>query len=255
MSRFKVGVQLQPQHTTMDDLRAAWRAADDMGVDSIWTWDHFYPLYGEPDGPHFEGWMTLAAMAADTSRASIGMLVTGNTYRNPDLLADMARTLDHISGGRAYLGLGAGWFERDYAEYGYEFGTAGSRLRELETSLERIKARLGALNPPPVGRLPILIGGGGEKVTLRITARHADAWNTFGPAENFAHKSAVLDRWCAEVGRDPGEIERTVAINGTDVEAGTVDGLLEAGATHLIVMKGTEGPFDLDELERLLALR
>ncbi|MCU0312123.1 MAG: LLM class F420-dependent oxidoreductase [Acidimicrobiales bacterium] len=253
MARFKVGVQLQPQHTTMDDLRRAWRTADAMGVDSIWTWDHFYPLYGEPDGPHFEGWTTLATMAADTASARVGMLVTGNTYRNPELLADMARTLDHISGGRAYLGLGAGWFERDYDEYGYDFGTPGSRLRDLEASLERITARLAALNPPPVGDLPILIGGGGEKVTLRITAQHADAWNTFGPPENFAHKNAVLDQWCADVGRDPSEIERTVAIQGSEIDQ--AEAFLEAGATHLILMKGTEGPFAFDDLERLLALR
>jgi probable F420-dependent oxidoreductase len=253
VSRCKVGVQLQPQHTTMDDLRRAWRSADAMGVDSIWTWDHFYPLYGEPDGPHFEGWTTLTAMAADTTRASVGMLVTGNTYRNPELLADMARTLDHVSGGRAYLGLGAGWFERDYDEYGYEFGTPGSRLRDLEASLQRIRARLAALNPGPVGPLPILLGGAGEKVTLRITAQHADAWNTFGPPENFAHKNAVLDRWCAEVGRDPAEIERTVAIQGTEIDQ--VDAFLEAGATHLILMKGAEGAFAFDDLERLLARR
>lgn len=253
MARFEVGVQLQPQHTTMSDLREAWRAAEAMGVDSIWTWDHFYPLYGEPDGPHFEGWTTLAAMAADTSRARIGMLVTGNTYRNPDLLADMARTVDHVSGGRAYLGIGAGWFERDYDEYGYDFGTAGSRLRELEASLERIRARFAKLNPPPMGRLPILIGGGGEKVTLRLVARFADAWNTFGPPENFARKNEILDRWCAEVGRDPAEIERTVGIGGSELD--NVDAYLEAGATHLILMKGAEGPFAFDDLEALLALR
>jgi probable F420-dependent oxidoreductase len=253
MATFRVGVQLQPQHTTMADLREAWRAADAMGVDSIWTWDHFFPLYGEADGTHFEGWVTLTTMAADTASAQVGMLVTGNTYRNPELLADMARTLDHVSGGRAYLGLGAGWFERDYDEYGYEFGTAGSRLRELETSLERIRARLGALNPPPMGALPILIGGGGEKVTLRLVARFADAWNTFGPPENFAHKSAVLDRWCADVGRDPSEIERTVGISGSEIE--NVDAYLDAGATHLILMQGAQGPFDLADLQRLLDRR
>lgn len=253
MTSFKVGIQLQPQHTTMADLREAWCEADSMGVDSIWTWDHFYPLYGAPDGAHFEGWVTLAAMAADTSNAQVGMMVTGNSYRNPELLADMARTLDHVSNGRAYLGLGAGWFERDYDEYGYEFGTAGSRLRALEESLVRIRARLSALNPAPIGSLPILIGGGGEKVTLRITAKYADAWNTFGPPENFAHKSAVLDKWCDELGRDPSEIERTVGINANDVDA--VEAYLEAGATHLILMQGTEGPFDLGALERLLEIR
>ena len=253
MARFQVGIQLQPQHTTMTDLREAWRAADAMGVDSIWTWDHFYPLYGEPDGAHFEGWVTLSAMAADTTSAKVGMLVTGNTYRNPDLLADMARTLDHVSGGRAYLGLGAGWFERDYAEYGYEFGTAGSRLRELEASLERITARISRLQPPPLGRLPVLVGGGGEKVTLRLVARYADAWNTFGPSESYAHKSGVLDRWCAEVGRDPSEIERTVAISGPEIDG--VDAYLEAGATHVILMQGAEGPFDLADLQRLLDRR
>jgi probable F420-dependent oxidoreductase len=192
-------------------------------------------------------------MAADTSNAQVGMMVTGNSYRNPELLADMARTLDHVSNGRAYLGLGAGWFERDYDEYGYEFGTAGSRLRALEESLVRIRARLAVLNPAPVGALPILIGGGGEKVTLRITAKYADAWNTFGPPENFAHKSAVLDKWCDELGRDPSEIERTVAINADDVDA--VEAYLEAGATHMILMQGTEGPFDLSALQRLIEIR
>ena len=249
----RVGVQIQPQHADFEGMRRAWREAEALGVDSIFTWDHFYPLYGQPDGPHFEGWVSLATMAADTTSARVGMLVTGNTYRNPELLADMARTLDHVSGGRAYLGLGAGWFERDYDEYGYEFGTAGSRLRALEASLERIRARLGQLNPAPIGPLPILIGGGGEKVTLRLVARYADAWNTFGPPENFAHKSAVLDQWCAKVGRDPSEIERTVGISGGEID--NVDAYLEAGATHLILMQGSDGPFDLSDLQRLLDAR
>jgi len=248
MARFKVGVQIQPQATTIGDLRAAWQAADAMGVDSIWTWDHFFPLYGDPDATHFEGWTLLAAMAVDTTNADFGMLVGCNSYRNPELLADMARTIDHLSGGRFYLGLGAGWFQRDYDEYGYDFGTAPGRLRALGESLPRIKARLGKLNPPPVGRLPILIGGSGEKVTLRLVAEHADAWNTFGPPANFAAKSRILDEWCAKVGRDPSAVERTVAIDGREV--GNWQAYLDAGATHIIVMVGD--PFDLSPVQQLL---
>ena len=248
MARFKVGVQIQPQATTIGDLRAAWQAADAMGVDSIWTWDHFFPLYGDPDATHFEGWTLLAAMAVDTTNADFGMLVGCNSYRNPELLADMARTIDHLSGGRFYLGLGAGWFQRDYDEYGYDFGTAPGRLRALGESLPRIKARLGKLNPPPVGRLPILIGGSGEKVTLRLVAEHADVWNTFGPPANFAAKSRILDEWCAKVGRDPSAVERTVAIDGREV--GNWQAYLDAGATHIIVMVGD--PFDLSPVQQLL---
>jgi len=247
----RVGIQLHPQATTIDEMRGAWRTVDEMGADSIWTWDHFFPLYGEPEAEHFEGWTLLSVMAADTSRAKLGMLVTGNNYRNPELLADMARTLDHVSGGRMYLGVGAGWFERDYAEYGYEFGTAGSRLRKLGEDLPRMKARLAKLNPPPVGDLPILVGGSGEKVTLRLVAEYADAWNTFGPPEHFAKKAAILDEWCAKVGRDPSEIERTVAVGADDVN--DIGRYVEAGASHVIVMVGS--PFDLAPLESLLAQR
>ncbi len=251
MTQLRVGIQLHPQATTVDQMRAAWRRADDLGADSIWTWDHFYPLYGDPDAAHFEGWTLLSVMAADTSRAKLGMLVTGNNYRNPELLADMARTLDHVSNGRMYLGVGAGWFERDYAEYGYEFGTAPSRLRRLADDLPRMKARLAKLNPPPVGDLPLLIGGGGEKVTLRLVAEYATAWNTFGPPENFAHKSQVLDEWCAKVDRDPAEIERTVAVGPDDVA--DIGRYVDAGASHVIVMVGA--PYDMSSLESLIAQR
>jgi len=248
---FQVGVQLHPQQTSYAEIRDAWRRAESIGVDSIWTWDHFFPLYGDPAATHFEGWTLLTAMAADTERAKLGMLVTCNSYRNPELLADMARTTDHISGGRMYLGIGSGWFERDYTEYGYDFGTAIGRLRKLGDDLPRLKARLAALNPAPVGKLPILVGGSGEKVTLKLTAEHADAWNSFGPPETFAHKNSVLDNWCAEIGRDPSEIERTVAISPEDV--GNVDAFLEAGATHLIVMVGH--PYDVASVEQLIARR
>jgi probable F420-dependent oxidoreductase len=248
---FQVGVQLHPQATTYAEIRDAWVRADALGVDSIWTWDHFFPLYGDPDAPHFEGWTLLTAMAATTERAKLGMLVTCNSYRNPELLADMARTADHVSGGRMYLGIGAGWFERDYAEYGFEFGTAPDRLRRLRDDLPRLKDRLAKLHPQPVGPLPILVGGSGEKVTLKLTAQYADAWNSFGPPETFAHKNAVLDRWCAELGRDPAEIERTVAIDPGAVDQ--LDAFLDAGATHLIVMVGN--PYDLGAVEQLLARR
>jgi probable F420-dependent oxidoreductase len=205
MERFKVGVQLHPQATTVEAMRAAWRAADGLGVDSIWVWDHFFPLYGDPDAAHFEAYTLLAAMAVETANAQIGALVTCNPYRNPNLLADMARTIDHLSGGRFVLGMGAGWFERDFREYGYEFGTAASRLRALERDLPIVMDRLGALEPPPRGRLPLLVGGGGETVTLRLVAEFADGWNTFGPPATFAHKNRTLDEWCARVGRQPAQ--------------------------------------------------
>ncbi|HXH56851.1 LLM class F420-dependent oxidoreductase [Iamia sp.] len=249
MRRFRVGVQLHLQATTIDELRTAARAADGLGVDSIWVWDHFFPLYGDPDAAHFEAYTVLAALAVDTERARLGALVTCNSYRNPNLLADMARTIDHISHGRFTLGIGSGWFERDHTEYGFAFGTAGERLEALGCDLPIIAERLAALNPPPVGPLPILVGGSGEKVTLRLVARFADGWNAFGPPEGYARKNAILDQHCAEVGRDPRSIERTVALQPSEV-ADAAD-FVEAGATHLIVMVGH--PFDLTPVATLLA--
>lgn len=249
MARFRVGVQLHPQVATVDEIRAAWRAADALEVDSIWVWDHFFPLYGNPDANHYEAYALLAAMAADTTNARLGALVTCNSYRNPQLLADMARTIDLISHGRFVLGIGSGWFERDYTEYGYDFKTAPARLRDLGEALPLIIDRLGQLTPPPAGDLPIMIGGSGEKVTLRLVAEHADSWNTFGPPASYAAKSKVLDEWCAKLGRNPREVERTVAIQPDEV--GTWAEYLDAGAEHLIVMAGT--PYDLAPVEELLA--
>ena len=247
----KVGIQLHPQATSLDELRAAARAADEMGADSIWVWDHFFPLYGDADAAHFECYTTLAALAVETSNARLGALVTCNSYRNPNLLADMARTIDHLSHGRFTLGLGSGWFERDYDEYGYEFGTAVGRLRQMERDIPVIKERLSALNPGPVGPLPLMIGGGGRKVTLRIVAEQADAWNSFGNPDEWGELNAVLDEWCATVGRDPRAIERTVAIDPS--AADQVADFAAAGADHVILMQGP--PFPLDALQTALDAR
>ena len=248
----RIGVQIQPQATSVTEMRDAWKAADALGVDSLWTWDHFYPLFGDPDATHFECYSLLAAMAVDTCHATIGALVTCYSYRNPHLLADMARTIDHLSRGRFVLGLGSGWFERDYSEYDYEFGTAPGRLKILEAGLPIVKERLAKLNPGPVnGKIPLMIGGSGEKVTLRLVAEHADALNTFGPVDNFRRKNDVLNEWCAKVGRDPKAIERTVAIESKDLV--DADGYAAAGADHLIVM--LSAPFDLDPVARFIAER
>lgn len=254
MTRIRVGVQLHPQHTSYAAFAEAVREAEALGVDTIWNWDHFYPLYGEPDGPHFEGWTLLTAMAMLTSRAEVGCLVTCNTYRNPNLLADMTRTLDHISGGRVILGIGAGWFEKDYTSYGYEFGTAPDRLRALRESLPVIKERFGQLNPPPTRAIPVLIGGGGEKVTLKLAAQYATIWHGFGPAETFKHKNSVLDGWCNELGRDLATIERSVSPRGEDeITTAILDGYAAAGASHIILGIGT--PFDMTAVKRLLEWR
>jgi probable F420-dependent oxidoreductase len=244
----KIGVQIQPQGTSMADLRKTWEQADAKGVDSLWTWDHFYPLFGDPDATHFEGYTLLAAMAATTKNAQIGALVTCNSYRNPQLLADMARTIDHISGGRFILGIGSGWFERDYTEYGYEFGTAPGRLKALGEALPIIKDRIAKLNPAPLGPLPLLIGGGGEKVTLRLVARHAQMWNGFGTPAELKAKNAIIDEWCKVEGTDPTKIERTtLATAEPDLD---LDAYREAGIQHLIL--GLSHPFDLSVVEHVL---
>jgi probable F420-dependent oxidoreductase len=234
-------------------MREAWLRAEDLGVDVLFNWDHFHPLYGERDGRHLECWTLLGAMAEVTSRCEIGALVTCNSYRNPDLLADMARTVDNISGGRLVLGIGAGWFQRDYDEYGYEFGDAPGRLRDLRHGLSRIERRMSKLNPQPERRIPVLIGGGGERVTLRLTARHADIWHGFGDPARIRHKCDVLDGWCREIGRDPSEIERSASVGDAELAA-RADEYVEVGATFLVA-NATGPDYDMSNLRRLISWR
>lgn len=249
----RIGVQLQPQHAEYAQIRDAVRRAEDLGVDVIFNWDHFFPLTGDPDGLHFECWTMLGAWAEQTSRVQIGALVTCNSYRNPELLADMARTVDHISGGRLILGIGAGWFEKDYDQFGYEFGTAGSRIADLAQALPRIKARWAASNPVPTRDIPVLIGGGGERKTLRVVAEHADAWHSFGDVHTLERKSAILDEHGSDVGRDTATlVERSVGVGRPPHEV--ADALVAAGVTLFTV--GASGPdYDLSLVEQWVAWR
>jgi probable F420-dependent oxidoreductase len=251
--RVRIAVQLQPQHAEYAALRRAVTEAEDLGADIVFTWDHFYPLYGEPEGKHFECWTMLAAWAEQTSRVELGALVTCNSYRNPELLADMARTVDHISDGRLILGIGSGWFRKDYDEYGYDFGTAGGRLNQLGEDLPRIESRWKKLNPPPTRQIPVLIGGGGERKTLRLVAQHADIWHSFSDVETLRHKLDVLRRHCDDVGRSFDEIEVSVGAPDRDPrEAGQA--LRDAGASLFTV--GLSGPdYDLGRLRRWLDWR
>ena len=200
----------------------------------------------------------LGAWAEQTSRIEIGALVTCNSYRNPELLADMARTVDNISDGRLILGIGSGWKQKDYDEYGYEFGTAGSRLDDLAAALPRITSRLAKLNPAPMRDIPILIGGQGEKKTLRLVAEYADIWHGFTTAETYPGKAEVLDRHCADVGRDPATIERSAraceAGKGLDALLADAEALVGLGVSLLTV--GVNGPdYDLTAAEALCRWR
>ena len=249
--RLRVAVQVAPQHADYAAIRRAASAAEELGADMVLNWDHFFPLGKIREGRHFECWTMLGAWAESTSRAEIGALVSCVSYRNPDLLADMARTVDHISGGRLVLGLGAGFREWEYGHYGYEFGTPGQRVHELALALRRIEDRFAVLDPPPTRRIPVLMGGGGPKM-LRLVAQHADIWHTFADGADLAGKSRVLDQHCRDLGRDPAEIERSTFVEGDPWEAGPRH--RDHGITLFTVF--TSGPdFDLTEARRWITWR
>ena len=226
--RLKLGLLIWPQYTEWQPLQDTAARADKLGFDSLWTWDHLYPIVGDWRGPIFEGYLTLAGWASMTKRATLGLMVGANTFRNPALVVKEATTLDHMSGGRAVLGIGGAWFDKEHTAYGLEFGQSpGERLRWLDEAVELMRgildgrersargehyhARNVRNDPPPVqNRLPLLIGGGGERKTLRTVAKYADAWNIGGDVDRVRHKDEVLRRWCDEVGRDHTEIERTL---------------------------------------------
>jgi alkanesulfonate monooxygenase SsuD/methylene tetrahydromethanopterin reductase-like flavin-dependent oxidoreductase (luciferase family) len=229
VAEIKLGALIWNQYTTWPAMRDAAMLADRLGVNSLWTWDHLYPIVGSDHGPMLEAWMVIAGWAGVTQRARIGLMVGANAFRNPALVAKMATTLDHVSGGRAILGIGGAWFETEHTAFGIPFGASpGERLRWMdeaarimrgmlrgeEPSGEEFYATRSVRNdPPPVqARMPLLIGGGGERRTLRTVAQYADMCNLGGGFENVRHKDEVLRRHCAEVGRDESEIERTVGM-------------------------------------------
>lgn len=226
----RFGIQSGQQNIEWERLLRLWRDADGWGYDSLWNFDHFFPIFTDPTGPCLEGWTTLSALGQATRRARVGHMVNGITYRNPCVLAKMAATLDHVTGGRLNLGLGAGWFELEHRAFGVDFKSVPGRLRALDEACRILKSMFsgekfdfrgrhfrveGALgNPRPVQRPhpPLMIGGSGEKVLLRIVAEHADQWNSFGGPERMAHLVDVIRRHGDAIGRDTDEIEKTVMI-------------------------------------------
>jgi alkanesulfonate monooxygenase SsuD/methylene tetrahydromethanopterin reductase-like flavin-dependent oxidoreductase (luciferase family) len=236
----KTGILLWSQAATWPEMLEAAKRVDRLGYDHLWTWDHLYAIFGDPYQPIVEGWTTLAAWAMATERTRLGLLVGANTFRNPGLTAKMAETLDQISDGRAILGIGGAWFELEHQAHGIDFGTGfGQRLDWLDEAVAAMRGILDgesvtsspggryAFNDlrhqplPTQRRLPIMIGGSGEKKTLRTVAKYADMWNAMGPLELMARKVDVLKEHCAAVGRDVDEIEFTLGVKLTlrDTEA------------------------------------
>ena len=238
----RLGILLWSQATGWDDFERAATRIDELCYEHLWTWDHLYAIFGDPYQPIFEGYATLAAWAKVTRNARLGLLVGANTFRNPGLVTKLVTTIDHISGGRAILGIGGAWFEQEHTEYGLEFGASpGTRLTWMDEAVGAMRALLDGepVTSPPDGRydfknlrmlpgpvqdhLPIMIGGSGERKTLRSVAKHADMWNAMGSVEKLRHKVSVLRVHCETVGRDFDQIELTVGckpiIRSTEAEA------------------------------------
>ena len=253
----RIGLKLAPQFTTVEELRTVWRIADEAGFDHVWNFDHFASIRDDTTGDIFEAWTLLGAMAEATKNVRIGCMVTGNTYRHPGVLAKMAVTVDHLSGGRLELGLGAAWAEGEHTMLGLEFGTVGQRIARLEEACRVVKAlwtedrasfdgewyRLenAIANPKPVQKPypPIWIGGTGERKTLRVVAEHADVWNCFElEVEETRRLQGILDGHCEAVGRDPAAVRRSIQLAyGPDLVE-RCSGYLGAGFTEFIVYVG-----------------
>jgi F420-dependent oxidoreductase-like protein len=227
--QIRFGIHAGPQNATFDQLLELWQRSEELDYDWVSVFDHFMPIFGpDPDGPCFEGVTLMAALAAHTSKIRVGMLVTGVTYRHPAVAANMAATIDHISGGRAEYGVGAAWFEKEHDQYGIPFPRIGVRMDMLDEACRVIrglwteerfsfegkhyKLTDAQMDPKPLQeRMPLAIGGSGEKRTLRIVAEHGDVWNTFyGDLDVFKHKLDVLSQHCADVGRDPADIRKSI---------------------------------------------
>jgi alkanesulfonate monooxygenase SsuD/methylene tetrahydromethanopterin reductase-like flavin-dependent oxidoreductase (luciferase family) len=231
MDDFKLGVLLWSQGSDWPAFERAAQRVDRLNYEHLWTWDHLHAIFGDPQQPIFEGWMTLGAWAKATSRIRLGLMVGANTFRNPGLVAKLATTLDHISDGRAILGLGGAWFEYEHERHGIDFGRSpGQRLDWLDEAVVAVRTVLdgGSYTSPPDGRyqfdrlrqeplpvqphLPIMIGGSGERKTLRTIAKYADMWNGMGRPEVLQHKMEVLRGHCEDVNRDVNTIVKTTAL-------------------------------------------
>ncbi|HWV23542.1 MAG TPA: LLM class flavin-dependent oxidoreductase [Thermomicrobiales bacterium] len=220
------GVVTGQHQLTWDQIRDQWKLAESFGFDSLWLFDHFTGLYADPAGPCLEASTLLAGLALETERAEIGVLVYGNTHRSPVLLAKEIVTVDHLSGGRAILGIGTGWNENEHRWYGIPLPTPGTRVKMLDESLTVIQGLFdnerfsfdgefyhiedAPFAPKPVGRMPILVGGKKPRM-LRVVAKHADVWDSSGPPEVRKERVEELKRACDEVGREYGEIRHSMS--------------------------------------------